>query len=141
MNLELPEGTTVQIFIGRPVPAALAADGSAISLPDPRRARPLLKGVGVILLVGAAFYLGQHSVVRHPGVQVAAAGEAAPSIPALPRPLAVPDHPLPHVAQADPNQVPPDFQRQLQQAPNVVPPPGIPLRSQAAGAHPFGLEN
>ncbi len=139
MNLELPEGTTVQIFIGRPVPAALAADAAAISAPAPRRARPLLKGAGVIVLIGVAFYLGQHSVVRHPGVDVAAAADATPLLPALPRPLAVPDRPLPHVAQGDP-PMPPEFQRQLQQAPSVVPPPGARLQPQA-GTHPFGLEN
>ena len=139
MNLDLPEGTTVQIFIGRPVPAALAADDAAISLRAARRARPLLKGVGVILLVGVAFYLGQHSVVRHPGMDVAVAADATT---AFPRPLAAPDRPLPHVAQADPSLAP-DFQRQLHQAANVVPPPGTPLQPQIASTrtHPFGLDD
>jgi hypothetical protein len=55
---------------------------------------------------------------------------------------AVPDHPQPREALAQAAaQVPADFQRQLQQPPTVIPPPGQTGAPGTPGKNPFGLEN
>jgi len=94
------------------------------------------------MLLAGSFAVGQHfgSSPRAPEL----AGTAA----ALPRPApsaeqyAVPDRPQPREAPAQTaGQVTADFQRQLQQPPTVIPPPGQTGAPETRGKNPFGLEN
>ena len=156
MQFEIPEDAHVHIVIAKPALAKACggldpgAGGALVALPGaagatrtaPRFGRLLLRGsLGGILLAGS-FAAGQHfgSSPRAPEL----AGTAA----ALPRPApsaeqyAVPDRPQPREAPAQTaGQVTADFQRQLQQPPTVIPPPGQTGAPETRGKNPFGLEN
>ena len=161
MQFEIPEDAHVHIVIGKPTSwecstgrACAGLDrGAAGTLyavpgdaaagrPAPRFGRLLLKGsLGVMLLAGS-FAAGLHfgSFPRAP--------ELARTAAALPRPAptteqhAFPDPPQPREAPAQTaGQVPADFQRQLQQPPAVIPPPGQTGAPGTPGKNPFGLEN
>lgn len=147
MNLEIPEDANVQIFIGTPAPLALA-DKSAASTglaASPGGSRKLLNGAFAVALLAVAFALGQHSVVRSPRTELASNRTSASAQP-HPAPEteqhAFPDGPLPRdLAQGGDGQIPPDFRRQLQQIPAVVPAPGAPAPTAEPGRNAFGLEN
>jgi hypothetical protein len=113
MRLEIPEGANVQILIGQT---------PALALPDETRSRHPAVGVGGLMVKGVlggvvvvtVATLGLHMMLT--GTQAAAGGETP-------------------ARRAD--QVPPAFQRQIEQQPTVTPPPG----QQPPGKNPFGLEN
>jgi hypothetical protein len=95
-----------------------------------------------VMLVAGSFAVGQHfgSSPRAP--------ELARTAAALPRPAlsaeqyAFPDRPQPREAPAQTDgQVTANFQRQLQQPPTVIPPPGQTGAPETRGKNPFGLEN
>ena len=166
MQFEIPEDTRVHIVIGKPTSwdfsprscstekacaglhrgaagALLAVPGDAAAVrPASRFGRVLLKGsLGVMLLAGS-FAVGQHfaSPSRAP--------ELARTAAALPRPAptieqrAFPDPPQPREAPAQiAGEVTANFQKQLQQQPTVVPPPGQTGAQETPGKNPFGLEN
>jgi hypothetical protein len=156
MQFEIPEDAHVHILIATPGHAKACAwldpgaGGALPALPGeagaprpaPRFGRlPLKSGLGVMLLAGS-FAVGQHfgGSPRAP--------ELARTAAALPRPAlsaeqhAVPDRPQPREApgQTD-GQVTANFQRQLQQPPTVIPPPGQTGAPETRGRNPFGLEN
>ena len=133
MNLELPADARVQIFI---------SSGSAIAFPDTaqfaatpalaapvtstKTARPLLKGVAVLLLVAAAYTLGSRSGSHaDPLLGRAQASAQQPQADALARP----------------REVPQGFAQQLQQPPVVTPPPGLAADNAAPAKTGFGLED
>jgi hypothetical protein len=166
MQFEIPEDAHVHIVIGKPASwafsprtcsvgevcaggdpgaagALLAVPGGAAAVrPAPRFGRLLLKGgLGVMMLAGS-FAVGQHFGSS------AHAPELARTAVALPRPAppaeqhAFPDRPQPREApEQTAGQVTADFQRQLQQAPTVIPPPGQTAAPETPGKNPFGLEN
>jgi hypothetical protein len=156
MQFEIPEDAHVHILIATPGRAKACAwldpgAGGALPAlsgeagaprPAPRFGRLLLKsGLGAMLLAGS-FAVGQHfGGSPH-------APELARTAAALPRPAlsaeqyAVTDRPQPREApgQTD-GQVTANFQRQLQQPPTVIPPPGQTGAPETRGRNPFGLEN
>ncbi len=156
MQLEIPEDAYVHIVIGAPalVKSCAASDpditGPLLSAhrdvssvrPALRFGRLLLKGrVGAMLLAGS-FTAGQHfgSFSRAP--------ELAPTAAALPRPApsteqhTLPDRPQPRETPAQTaGEVTANFQKQLQQPPTVIPPPGQLGAPVTPGKNPFGLEN
>ena len=166
MQFEIPEDAHVHIVIGKPTSwdfnpltfsagkacagldrgaagAPLAIPGDAPTVrPAPRFGRLLLKGGTGVMLLAGSFAVGQHfaSPSRAP--------ELAWTAATLPRPAlsgeqhAFPDHPQPREAPAQTaGEVTANFQRQLQQPPTVIPPPGQTGVSGTPGKNPFGLEN
>ena len=150
MQFEIPEDAHVHIVIDKPASArasagldtgaggalpALSGDAGA-PRPAPHFGRLLLKGgLGVMLLAGS-FAIGQHfgGSPRAP--------ELARTAVALPRPTPSGEQPRPREAPAQTaDQVSADFQRQLQQPPTVIPPPGQTVAPETPGKNPFGLEN
>jgi hypothetical protein len=94
------------------------------------------------MLLAGSFAVGQHfaSPSRAP--------ELARTAAALPRPAptkeqhAFSDPPQPREAPAQTTgEVTANFQRQLQQPPAVIPPPGQTGAPGTSGKNPFGLEN
>jgi hypothetical protein len=156
MQFEIPEDAHVHIVIGRPVSARACvgldpgAGGELLALPGeasaartaPRFGRFLVKsGLGVMLLVGS-FAVGQHlgSSARAP--ELARTAAALPRPAQIPEQYAFPDPPQPREAPVQAaGQVPADLQRQLQQPPTVLPPPGQAGAPETRGKNPFGLEN
>ena len=166
MQFEIPEDAHVHIVIGKPASWAFSPrtcsvgkacagidPGAGGALPalsgetgaarvTPRFGRLLLKGgLGMMLLAGS-FAVGQHfgGPPRAP--------ELARTAAALPRPAqsveqhTLADRPQPREAPAQAaGQVPADFQRQLQQPPTVIPPPGQAVAAETPGKNPFGLED
>jgi hypothetical protein len=126
MHLMLPDDVRLQVLIA-PVGATPLLESERPAARAQRASRhPLLKGTAVVALMGLAFLLGQHThLVFRP--TPAAQAEAAPQ--------------QPPPATNLPQQVPPNFERQLQQAPTVTPPPGQPSPDAASGKNPFGMEN
>ncbi len=158
MNFDVPEGTTVQIFIGAaplaPIQKLPEMDPPPARLLETRRRRPLIKGVAIAGLAFVAFVVGQNTAPRRNALVMAGnasvpPASAAPS-PAVPRyeqafPLRAlspePSQPLPPGGPAT-DQVPQAFTQQLQQRPTITPSPGSPPPSAASsGAKPFGLED
>jgi hypothetical protein len=136
MNFEIPEGANVHIFIGRA--PTLALTDQRAEPPVRSRGRGIigttLKFTSIAVLVIGAFWVGEQRV------QAAGAdtGFAAPPPvnQAFPSQAAA-EPPSP----ATPDQVPPDFQAQLQQAPNIQPPPGQNSGSANGNQNAFGLSN
>jgi hypothetical protein len=94
------------------------------------------------MLLAGSFAAGLHfgSFPRAP--------ELARTAAALPRPApateqrAFPDPPQPREAPAQTaSEVTANFQKQLQQPPTVIPPPGQTGAPETPGKNPFGLEN
>jgi hypothetical protein len=128
MNLELPEGARIQIFVVPMGGAAPLSDmAQPVALPSPRRRHLFLKGTVALVLVGGAYLFGEH--VRTLGGTLH---------PARAQDLAV----GPTRAQTAPPApgVPPAFAQQLQQPPSVTPAPGA-STSGVPGKNPFGLED
>jgi hypothetical protein len=142
MNFEIPEGANVHIIIGRAPPLALT--DQRVEPPLRPRGRgiigPALKFASIAVLVIGAFWVGEQRV------QAAGAdtGFAAPPPVNQAFPSAAPP---PSQAAAEPpspttpDQVPPDFQAQLQQPPNIQPPPGQNSGSANGNQNAFGLSN
>ena len=160
MTFDVPEGTTVQIFIGAapmaPILNPIEPDHPPVQLSETRRRRPLLKGAALAGLAFVAFVVGQNTAPRRDVLMMASnasvppAGAAPASAPAVPRfeqafPLRAPDaasSPPSPLAGPVADQVPQAFTQQLQQRPTITPSPGSPPPSAAnAGAKPFGLED
>jgi len=158
MNFDVPEGTTVQIFIGAaplaPIQKIPGMDPPPAQPLETRRRRPLIKGVAIAGLAFVAFVVGQNTAPRRNVLMMAGNASvppagAAPS-PAVPRyeqafPLRAlapePSLPLPPGGPAT-DQVPQAFTQQLQQRPTITPSPGSPPPSAASpGTKPFGLED
>jgi hypothetical protein len=162
MQFEIPEGVRVQIIVGSLDPAGRGGTLPAVvpAAPvDPQAARSgrlVLKGGLVVMLLAASFGAGDYFATRP------RAPELTRATAALPRPApageqhAFPGRPLPREATgaAASGQVPAEFQKQLQQPPTVIPPPGqaatatsagsgssVPGGAGAPGKNPFGLEN
>ena len=166
MQFEIPEDAHVHIVIGKPASWAFGprtcsvgkvcawldpgAAGALPALPGeagaprpaPRFGRLLLKsGLGVMLLAGS-FAVGQHVGGSPRAPELARTAATLP----LPAPsaeqYAVPDRPQLREAPAQTDgQVTANFQRQLQQPPTVIPPPGQTGAPEMRGKNPFGLEN
>jgi len=166
MQFEIPEDAHVHIVIGKPaswafspqtfslgkiyagldpgaVGALLAVPGDAGAVrPAPRFGRLLLKsGLGMMLLAGG-FAVGQHfgSSSHTPELARTAAALPQPALSTEQRAFADRLQPREAPAQAA-GQVPADFQRQLQQPPTVIPPPGQTGAPETPAKNPFGLEN
>ena len=163
MNFEVPQGTTVQIFIGaaplapiQNVPGMDPPPAHPLEAPrlETRRRRPLLKGVAIAGLAFVAFVVGQNTAPRRDVLMMASNASVPPASatppPAVPRyeqafPLRAltpeQSQPLsPGGSAAD--QVPQAFAQQLQQRPTITPSPGSPPPSAgSSGAKPFGLED
>ncbi|HJS95984.1 MAG TPA: hypothetical protein VJ741_17105 [Solirubrobacteraceae bacterium] len=96
-------------------------------------------------LLCAAFVLGDRVGARHGATEIANAAPAAPARQAASPPSeqhAFPEHPLPYPPAQQATDIPPAFQRQLQQPPTVVLPPGQPAApSSRSTRNAFGLEN
>jgi hypothetical protein len=166
MQFEIPEDAHVHIVIGKSASwafsprtclagkayAGLGPEGGgqlvalsgepSVARPAPRFGRILLKGgLGVMLLAGS-FAVGQHFAGP------SRAPELARTATALPRPAlsaeqhAFPDPPQPREAPAQTvSEVTANFQRQLQQPPTVIPPPGQTGAPGTPAKNLFGLEN
>ena len=156
MQFEIPEDAHVHIVIARSDLAKArrgldSGAGGALVAPlgaagatrtAPHLGRLLLKGsLGAMLLAGS-FAAGQHfgSLPRAP--------ELARTAAALPRPepsaeqRAFPDPPRPREGRAQTaGEVTATIQKQLQQPPTVIPPPGQRAAPETSGKNPFGLEN
>jgi hypothetical protein len=143
MELVIPDGARVTIAIG-PEPAALP-ETVAIGHPPAGPHHLLLKGAAVGVLVLGAFIAGQR-FGGGGGAQFAFAAARQPPGTVLPLPTqhAFANAPLPRPApplgSSSAAQVPPQFARQMDQPPVVVPPPGQ-APTAAPGKNPFGLEN
>ena len=158
MNFDVPEGTTVQIFIGAaplaPIQNIPGMDPPPAQPLETRRRRPLIKGVAIAGLAFVAFVVGQNTAPRRNVLMMAGNASVPPASatpsPAVPRyeqafPLRAltpePSQPLPPGGPAT-DQVPQAFTQQLQQRPTITPSPGSPPPSAASsGAKPFGLED
>ena len=158
MNFDVPEGTTVQIFIGAaplaPIQNIPGMDPPAAQPVETRRRRPLIKGVAIAGLALVAFVVGQNTAPRRNALMMAGNASVPPASatpsPAVPRyeqafPSRAltpePSQPLPPGGPAT-DQVPQAFTQQLQQRPTITPSPGSPPPSAASsGAKPFGLED
>lgn len=148
MTLDIPDHAQVQIFVGEhvalPAFAGVARTVEPRSESRPSRGRPLLKTIGVAALVVTAFLMGQHFSMRPVGIGLASSAGAGPAAarPSALDPQAFADSRLPSPAPAaEPDQIPPAFAQQLQQAPAIVPPPGAPPGGSASSKHAFGLDN
>jgi hypothetical protein len=166
MQFEIPEDAHVHIVIGNPAswvlsprtcsvgkacarldpvaagaPLTVPGDAAAIRL-APRFGRFLLKGGLAVMMLASSFAVGQHfgSFPHSPELARTAAAPPRPTLSA--EQYAVPDRPQPREApgQTD-GQVTANFQRQLQQPPTVIPPPGQTVAPETVGKNPFGLEN
>jgi hypothetical protein len=94
------------------------------------------------MLLAGSFAAGQHfgSLPRAPELARTAAALPRPALSAEQR--AFPDPPQRREAPAQAaGQIPADLQRQLQQPPTVIPPPGQTGAPETRGKNPFGLEN
>jgi hypothetical protein len=121
---------------------ALTGEPSA-ARPALRFGRLLLKGGLAVIMLAGSFAVGQHfgSSPRTP--------ELARTAVAVPRPAptaeqqhAFPDPPQPREARAQTaGEVTANIQKQLQQQPTVIPPPGQTGAPGTPGKNPFGLEN
>jgi hypothetical protein len=158
MTFDVPEGTTVQIFIGAaplaPILNPSEPDHPRVQLSETRRRRPLLTGAALAGLAFVAFVVGQNTAPRRDVLMMASNASVPPAgaapAPAIPRyeqafPLRAPDaasSPPSPLAGPIADQVPQAFTQQLQQRPTITPSPGSPPPSAAnAGAKPFGLED
>ena len=158
MNFDVPEGTTVQIFIGAaplaPIQNIPGMDPPPAQPLETRRRRPLIKGVAIAGLAFVAFVVGQNTAPRR-NVLMMAGNASVPPASATPSPAVPryeqafpsraltlePSQPLPPGGPAT-DQVPQAFTQQLQQRPTITPSPGSPPPSAASsGAKPFGLED
>jgi hypothetical protein len=145
MNLEIPDGANVHIFIGNAPPLALTDQRTA--LPVRSRGRRILGATikfGIIggLLVIGSFWFGEHS--GQAANEDAGVGAPPPVTQAFPSaPAAAAGGPTADAAppSADAGQVPPNFTAQLQQQPTIQPPPGQNSGSANGGQNPFGLGN
>ncbi len=158
MNFDVPEGTTVQIFIGAPPLAPIqnipGMDPPPAQPLETRRRRPLIKGVAIAGLAFVAFVVGQNTAPRRNVLMMASNASAtlasATPAPAVPRyeqafpsraPTPEPSQPL-STGGPSTDQLPQAFAQQLQQRPTITPSPGSPPPSAASsGAKPFGLED
>ncbi len=144
MSFEVPEGASVQIFIGKPSLLALPDEtGRRDDRPQPhRRHRPVVKVLAAAALLGGGFFVGQHTRLSPTANVATASFDTAGVRPPPPVDHAFPDHALaaepPTTASP---QVPPALAQQLQQPPTVVPPPGQSATSGDPGKNAFGLEN
>ena len=81
MNFDVPEGATVQIFIGTTPMAPLLSppelDRPLAQPPETRRRRPLLKGVGIAGLAFVAFVVGQNTAPRRDVLMMASNASGA----------------------------------------------------------------
>jgi hypothetical protein len=128
MNLELPEGARIQIFVVPMGGAAPPPDtAQPVALPSPRRRHLFLKGTVALALVGGAYLFGEHARTLGGSLHPAQAQDLAVSPPRA-------------QTAAPALGVPPAFAQQLQQPPSVTPAPGAPA-SGAPGKNPFGLED
>jgi hypothetical protein len=142
MNLEIPDGAQVQVIIGK-APLLALPDGTEAERPKSSPGRPILMAAIAVLLLAGAFTAGRLVAARGAYTGVASATEAVPDPPPPPVRQAFPEHALTGPpAGNDAGQVPEAFQRELQQQPTVVPPPGQPATPPpTAGKSAFGLEN
>jgi hypothetical protein len=141
MNLEIPEGANVHIFIGKGPTLALTDQRSEV--PERRRGggllgRTLKVGLVGVLMIGG-FWVGEQrnqTATADTGfVAPPPVSQAFPSLPAVPSQASA-QPPAPPAGQ-----VPPSFQAQLQQPPSIQPPPGQTAGSGNNGENAFGLTN
>ena len=142
MNFEIPEGANVHITIGRAPPLALTDQRAEPPLRPRGRGiiGTTLKFTSIAVLVIGAFWVGEQRV------QAAGAdtGFAAPPPVNQAFPRAAPPPSQAAAAPpspATPDQIPPDFQAQLQQPPNIQPPPGQNPAAANGNQNAFGLSN
>ena len=165
MQFEIPEDAHVHIFIGKPTlrdfslascsagtacagldrvaaGALLAVPGDAAVRPAPRFGRLLLKGSLGVILLAASFVVGQHFTSPSSAPELARTAAALPRPAPLAEQHAFPDSPQSREPLAQTaGEVTTNFQKQLQQPPTVIPPPGQTGAPGTPGKNPFGLEN
>jgi hypothetical protein len=160
MLLEFPENAHVQIIVGRSVLAACTLpallDAPSVERPTGRAGRPLLKASLAVMLLAASFAAGDYFASRPRAPELARAAAALPRPAPAGEQRPFPDQPLPGEATSTlpSGQVPAELQKQLQQPPTVIPPPGraaaptspgsgspVPTGTGVPGKNPFGLEN
>jgi hypothetical protein len=146
MIFDIPEGATVQIFIGRaalppiPNPDPPQADRPLPRPLETRQRRPLLTCIAIALFAVVAFVVGRNTAPDR-DVLTMARNASVPEVLPLPE-LGPPQLQMfPSEATAT-DQVPEAFARQLRQPPSITPaagsPPPVPSTS---AAKPFGLED
>jgi hypothetical protein len=141
MNLEIPEGANVHIFIGKAPPLALTDQRAEVV--ERSRGRGLLGRALKVALVGVlvigGFWIGE----QRSQTATADTGFAAPPpvSDAFPSQAGVASQAAGQPPAPDSGQVPSSFQAQLQQPPSVQPPPGQNSGSGNNAANAFGLSN
>lgn len=135
MNLEIPEGANVQIFIGVSPPLVIP-DQSSLTVPSRHRGilGSTLKVTAIFVMVIGGFWVGE----QH--------GQAADQNVGFAGPPPQVEQVVPGQAAAQPpapgaGEVPPNFQATLQQPPNFQPPPGQNAGSASGNKNPFGLQD
>jgi hypothetical protein len=147
MSVELPEGASIQIIVGRPPLLALPDETGRPAQPVRRGGfgRTVLTGLAGLAVLGGGYVIGQHSTGPNGAGGTVTAQAAIPAPPPVRQ--SFPDHAgapaAPAVAPGAPAsaQVPPAFTQELHLQPTVVPPPGQTSGSAASAKNPFGLEN
>jgi hypothetical protein len=141
MNLEIPEGANVHIFIGKAPTLALTDQRAEVVERSRGRGllgRTLKVGLVGILVIGG-FWIGE----QRSQTATADTGFAAPPpvSQAFPSQAGIPNQAAARPPAPNAGQVPPSFQAQLQQPPSIQPPPGQNSGSGNNGANAFGLSN
>lgn len=144
MVIEVPDGRPVHVFVGE-VGCAIAPERAQIAddrAAAPRRRRPLLTLAGGVAVLALGFILGQHTITSHAQAEPETASAVTPAPPpvqqAFPAQAPAPPAPAPAAAALS-GQMPPALAQQLQQPPQVVPPPGQPPAGSQSEQNAFGL--
>lgn len=141
MNLEIPEGANIQIFIGNAHPFGLSdqLDQVPVKKTSGGIASVLLKCVLIGGLVVGGYVLGQF---RNPAANADAGfGPPPPVSQAFPSEAPGPSQAAAQPPMPDAGQVPPSFQATLQQQPTIQPPPGQSTSAPNGNKNPFGLQD
>jgi hypothetical protein len=141
MNLEIPEGAHIQIFIGNAQPFGLADHQDAVPVNKSGRgiAGVLLKSVVIGALVAGGYVFGQF---RNQSANAEAGFPAPPPVSqAFPSEAPGPSQAAAQPLAADAGQMPANFQATLQQPPNVQPAPGQNTSAPNGNKNPFGLQD
>ena len=141
MNLEIPEGAHIQIFIGNAQPFGLAdhRDELPLNRSGGGIAGTLLKCVLIGGLVVGGYVVGQF---RYEAANAEAGFPALPAVSqAFPSEAPGPSQAAAQPLAPDAGKVPPNFRATLQQQPSIQPPPGQNTNSASGNKNPFGLQD
>jgi hypothetical protein len=141
MNLEIPEGANIQIFVGTAQPLWLADHRDEMPVNKSGRgiAGALLKCVLIGGLVIGGYVAGQF---RYEAANAEAGFPAPPPVSqAFPSEAPGPSQAAAQPPAPDAGQMPPNFQETLQQPPTIQPPPGQNTSAPNGNKNPFGLQD